>query len=422
MFARDNPEVLVVGAGPVGLFAALSLAKQGVRVQIVDREWRTGAHSYALALHGHSLQLLEELGLANAILEQAHRVDTVGLYDAKARRTEMRLLDPGGPFPFMAVMPQDRLERVLEKALEDHGVQVQWNHEVARLEQNEKQVSATIHRLEKQSAGYAVARTEWVIANTIQVRAPFVIGADGHRSTVRRSLGIEFAEMQPPQHFAVFEFRTDAELGKEMRVAFTRTGTNVLWPLPDGLCRWSFQLADFNLPASTRKKDRVIVQEVGGAEFPVIAAQRLRTLAAENAGWFRGSIEEIQWQIAVRFERRLAERFGQRRLWLAGDAGHTTSPVGMQSMNIGFREAQSLAEAISSALRGKGSADALESYGRHRTDEWRFLFGIGGGLVSTAATDPWVAEHTDRLLPCIPASRDVYARLAEQLGLRPRPS
>ena len=62
MFRRDDPEVLVAGAGPVGLYATLELAQAGVDVQVVDRDWRTGAHSYALALHARSLELLDEVG------------------------------------------------------------------------------------------------------------------------------------------------------------------------------------------------------------------------------------------------------------------------------------------------------------------------------------------------------------------------
>lgn len=419
MSVRENPEVLVIGAGPVGLFAAIVLAKRGIRVQVVDRDWRTGAHSYALALHGHSLQLLDELGLAETILERAYRVDKVGLYDALHRRAEMRLAELDGPFPLVAVLPQDQLERILEETLQGLGVLIRWNHEVSQLEQDDKEVTAKIHRLEKQSAGYAVAHTEWVIAKTEQIRTPFVIGADGHRSTVRRSLGFGFDEVQPPAHFAVFEFHTDADLGGEMRISMSETATHALWPLPDGFCRWSFQLADFNLPASTRKKDRLTIQQIGGAEFPVVAEQRLRELVKKNAHWFQGSIDAIQWQIAVRFEHRLAERFGKGRLWLAGDAGHTTGPVGMQSMNVGFREARELGEALAAVLRSKGSVATLESYGRSRSKEWRFLLGADGGLKATAQTDPWIAKRADRLVPCIPASSDGFARLAGQLALKP---
>jgi len=88
---RKNLEVLVVGAGPVGLAAALARKRRGLDVQIIDRDWRTGAHSYALALHPNPLRLLEEAGLLERALERAYRVETVGLYDGAGRRAEMRL-------------------------------------------------------------------------------------------------------------------------------------------------------------------------------------------------------------------------------------------------------------------------------------------------------------------------------------------
>ena len=93
MFGRKKPEVLVVGAGPVGLFTALSLARRGVPVQIVDKEWRTAAHAYALALHAGSLRLLKDLGLLDAVLEQAYPVRSIGLYDGAERRAELGPLD-----------------------------------------------------------------------------------------------------------------------------------------------------------------------------------------------------------------------------------------------------------------------------------------------------------------------------------------
>ncbi|NUQ66582.1 MAG: FAD-dependent monooxygenase [Pirellulales bacterium] len=191
MFGGKNPEVLVVGAGPVGLFAALSLARLGVRVEIVDRQWRTRAHSYALALHGQSLQMLGELGLAESIVERAYRVNSVGLYDASDRRAEMRISELGGPFPFVAVMPPDQLERVLERALEQCGVKVRWNHEVARLvTRTNRGVSATIHRLQKQSTGYAIAHTEWVVADTAQLEVVAEVHNPPQRSLPEQVLSL----------------------------------------------------------------------------------------------------------------------------------------------------------------------------------------------------------------------------------------
>src|SRR5271157_2705964 len=95
---KEKPEVLVAGAGPVGLFAAIALAKRGVRVQIVDTGLWACSHSYALALHPRSLELMREAGLDSHIWESAYRVNTIGFCDASGCRAQVRLdADSGAP-------------------------------------------------------------------------------------------------------------------------------------------------------------------------------------------------------------------------------------------------------------------------------------------------------------------------------------
>ena len=101
-------------SGPVGLFAALVLAKRGVRVRIVDKEWQTGTHSYALALHAGSLALLDAVGLKDRVLEAAYRIRTVALYDGAERKVAVPLSVLRTDTPFVAVVRQDVLETLLE--------------------------------------------------------------------------------------------------------------------------------------------------------------------------------------------------------------------------------------------------------------------------------------------------------------------
>jgi 2-polyprenyl-6-methoxyphenol hydroxylase-like FAD-dependent oxidoreductase len=413
MLGRKPPEVLVAGAGPVGLLAALTLARRGIRVQIVDRERRTGTHSYALALHAGSLGLLEELGILGGVLERAYRVRSIGLYDGAERRAELRVSELPVDHSFIAAMRQADLERLLEEALKQTGVHVLWNHQVARLEARPASVDLTIDTLDQESLGYSVAGTSWVVARSKNLEVPFVIGADGHRSTVRRAVGIDFPDAGSAQDFAVFEFKTDVDLGHEMRLNLARDSANVCWPLPEGFCRFSFEIPRAAV-FEEREKDRSIVQ-LGGTPYPVLTDEHLTTLLRERAPWFRGRAEQVCWRMVVRFERRLAESFGSGRVWLAGDAGHLTGPVGVQSMNVGLREAHDLAGAIAGCLRDGGGPAGLESYGRARQAEWTRL--LVQGPKAGAKTDPWIASNATRLLPCIPASGEDLSRLAAQIGL-----
>jgi len=224
-------------------------------------------------------------------------------------------------------------------------------------------------------------------------------------------LRVGFPEVGRPQYFAVFEFHTNADLGNEMRVAFSHGTTNVLWPMPDGFCRWSFELPDYSSRDGHREKARAAVQVMTG-DYPILNEHRLAEFVNERAPWFEGSIGEITWKIVVRFERRLASEFGRGRIWLAGDATHLTGPAGVQSINAGFAEAAELAAAVAGSEPGVFSA-----YGRQALENWNRLLDVDKGLRATATADPWIAEHAAALLPCLPAVGPDLAPMAGQLGL-----
>jgi 2-polyprenyl-6-methoxyphenol hydroxylase-like FAD-dependent oxidoreductase len=417
MFSRRKPEVLVVGAGPVGQFTALALAKREVPVRIIERDWRTATRSYALGLHAGTLRLMDELGVLGSVLERARRVRKVGLYDHSGRRAELRISDLAEDHSFLVVLPQDELETILSGALEKCGVKIEWSHQAAGIEQGPDGCKVGIEKLSKESTGYVVQHTEWVVGKRKVMEVPFVIGADGHDSAVRRGLEIGFPAVGDAVEFAVFEFRTDADLGDEMRVSLDADTTSVCWPLPGGCCRFSLQKPVDDPDWDTREKDRNVVQ-VGSETFPLLTEQRLLELLQEQAPWFRGNVGGIRWRMMVRFERRLVESFGRGRVWLLGDAAHLTGPIGVQSMNAGFLEAVELADAIAAALQGKGSSVAFENYDERRRRLWQQLLGVTPALTASAGTDPWVADRTDRLVSCIPAFGADFARLAAQIGLQ----
>ena len=411
----SHPEVLVAGAGPVGMFAALALAKRGIEVQIVDSALQPATHSYALALHSRSMQLLEAAGLYESVMVESYPVHRAGLYDENGRKAELTIGD-GSPGAGLAVLRQDVLEEYLEAALADIGVEVLWSHRLSRAVANDEFVGATVEALEKESRGYAVAHTEWVVADTKELRPRYVIGADGHSSWVRRSLRIGFPEVAKPQYFAVFEFASDADPAHEMRIVFADGTTNVMWPIPEGHVRWAFELRSYLARGTTREKDRFAVQ-VDAGEYPILTEERLRTLLAERAPWFTGGVGEITWRIVVRFERRLAESFGGDRMWLAGDAAHLTGPAGVQSMNSGLAEASDLASIIAASLGGEDVRERFADHDSSYRERWKTLLGVNGAIQASSSADPWVVKYAAALLPCLPGIGNEAVNLARQLGV-----
>jgi 2-polyprenyl-6-methoxyphenol hydroxylase-like FAD-dependent oxidoreductase len=430
MFSKDRPvEALVVGAGPVGLYSALALARRGVAVEVVDTGVWPCQHSYALALHPASLALFDELGMKDEILKRAYPVRSLGLWDREGPKAAIRLAEPPEA---LAVVRQDVLEELLEAALRELGVKVSWRHEVTALEAADGKVNVRVDRFERESRGYIVAHTEWVVAESREFEVPFVVGADGHRSRVRRALNVDFPEVGPALYFAVFEFSAESGLDQETRLVFGPETTDVLWPLPGGACRWSFQLPNYTDEHAEALKDQLLKSGFGyfpterekdrgaggGEQMPQLEESSLREYLRARAPWFKGEPRDVTWRTLVRFEKRLASRFGQGGMWLAGDAAHLTGPAGVQSMNLGLFEGRDLALRIAQVLKSGGGQASLEEFNAHWTQVWRELQGLTGGLEPAGDCPDWLRGYGARLLPCLPAYGDGLRGLAAQVGFR----
>ena len=417
MHRENETEVLVVGGGPVGMFTAALLAESGVAVEIIDQERRTTTHSYACALHSSTLALLDRIGLAEDVIKLGRRIGTIALYDGESRRAELDLAELSEDFPFLVSLPQSILENLLEKNLKRNDrVKIHWNHRLTDLQDNGQTAVATIDKLARSAKGYVVPEWDWEVEKSLETRAAFVVGTDGPNSHVRRCLDIDYERPSDPESFAVYEFQADRSAVDEMRIVLADQMANVLWPLPDRKCQWCFQLRQTDEAAEFPMKERkdVVIKQPA---IEAVTRHDVQKLIRERAPWFEATVKELDWSAEVQFEHRLAKQFGRGRCWLAGDAAHQTGPVGVQSMNVGLREAADLATTLEKILRKHGSMNLLEAYDREWRGEWQRLLGVKGGLRPARQADPWLKAHAAKILPCIPASGDDLKRLAKQLGL-----
>lgn len=171
---------------------------------------------------------------------------------------------------------------------------------------------------------------------------------------------------------------------------------------------------------SHEKERTAFVIERDGLDDDV--RQALQTFLRERAPWFENEILEIDWSVDVQFENRVAKRFGSDRCWLAGDSAHQTSPLGMQSMNVGLFEGDATAGLLKKILREDAPIDVLEAFGEERLRDWQRLLGITANLEATEGASAWCAANRAKILSCVPASGIHLEALLRQLGLSIRPS
>lgn len=419
MFNKKTVDIAVLGAGPVGLIAAHVLADRGIDFALFEREPRCHAHSYALALHPDTLELLDTLGIAQAVLDHAYPLRRAAIFDTSTNRQQAVIDYSNLPvkYPHLSVIGQNELEAILIKTLANKGHLPKWRHRVRGIEPSDDKVCFTVDRLTEGMTGYAVAHMEPEIDKIFKYNANYLIAADGYQSMARQAAGIPFLETSPGLDYAVFEFQTNVKLLTEMRMMVDGSKTHIYWPMGDGRCRFSFQMPEGFAKKGSFNKDHNLI-DPKAQRVSELSDAHLDHLLEQHAPWFIGSSKDVKWRLMVHFETRLAESFGNGRIWLAGDAAHMAPPAGVLSMNVGMLEAADLAEKLSSETSDAGRAFRLDAYNLDHMDEWRSLLDIDQCIYGTDASADWFLKHRTNLIANLPASGQILDDVYQQLHLK----
>ena len=185
--ASSKPEVIIIGAGPVGLTAALELKRRGIHPRIIDKTSGPAEQSRALGVNPRTLDILEPSGVTHQLLAIGNRLQRAFIVEGGKTLFTLRIERLKHDRPFMLIVPQSETERILIHALQDRGVEVEWNTELMELSQFDDEVTAVIA----------------IEDEIIEVTPDILIAADGAYSTARQCAGLGFAGSPYPVVFAL---------------------------------------------------------------------------------------------------------------------------------------------------------------------------------------------------------------------------
>jgi 2-polyprenyl-6-methoxyphenol hydroxylase-like FAD-dependent oxidoreductase len=383
-----HTDVLIVGAGPVGLTLAVTLAQLGISHVIIDSKPAAAPGTKAAAIQPRTLEYLDRIGLADTLIGDGLRGGGFAVVDRDRPLMRMSYESIASPYPFLLLIGQQQTEVRLAARLEALGGYVYRSASLLDLHDDFPGTAATI--VDADGMVHAV-------------NARYVAGADGVHSTTRRLAGIEFPGDAPEALFALADIVVSGpETDLDTTFSLSPQGMLITSALPGNQLR-----VVAGVPLGTPAPDTAAVADL---------------LQTRGGGRLRDAkLESVASSSAYHVQQRVATALRIGNVFLLGDAAHTHSPAGGQGMNTGIQDAANLGWKLHHVLIGRAPAEMLDTYDAERRPVAAGLIAFTSQLMQIATiTDPGSAELRNNALSAVtgvPGVTDFLANKLSQLDI-----
>jgi 3-(3-hydroxy-phenyl)propionate hydroxylase len=334
--------IIIAGAGPVGVIAALAFARQNIPVQVFEAESRVNDRPRAATTHAATLAMLEDLGLVEEVIRQGLIEPKFRIWDRASREIivefDFGLLKDDTRFPYVVQCEQHKLANIAIARLKSYATaSMQFSARVSGFAQRDDGVEVTVETL----------------SGTQQIKGSYVVGCDGGRSFVRKTLDIAFEGYTHPERFLVLTtpFSFDAEFSQCSRNYFSD---------PHEWCAL-FKVSGDDGHGLWRVVFPTQVDETDDRAMSEEAAQRRLQRFFPKEGAY-----PLVHRNIYKVHQRVAATFHKNRVFLAGDSAHVNNPLGGLGLNFGIHDAMELAELLGRVLREEADPAILDLYDRFR--------------------------------------------------------